>query len=161
MNLPEHASPSKQPDSRGERISLAIQLILSFGVAGGVFVYLLLAGGKGDEDADKRPTPPEPVVTEVIRPQEPPALRIKAGTPIFEKLAFDNVRPSKDLTEPMLPVTGTALVSLRSGTEAPAKAKDDSAQDRWQFATTELLQAFADWQKAVVDVQFQKKQRDE
>src|SRR5262249_52159793 len=37
--------------------------------------------------------------------------------------------------------------SLRSGKEA--------TQDTWQFATPDLLTAFSDWQKAVVDVQFQ------
>jgi len=62
------------------------------------------------------------------------------------------VRRSRDLTEPVLPVTGAVLASLRPGTE--------ETKDTWQFATPDLLQAFADWQKAVVDVQFQKIQRD-
>ena len=44
------------------------------------------------------------------------------------------------------------LVSLRPGTE--------DTKDTWQFATGDLLQAFADWQKAGMDVQFQMKQRD-
>src|SRR5229473_2505455 len=101
MNQPEHAPSSKPPDSRWERISLAVQLALSFAVAGGVFLYLLLAGGSADDDKE-RPTPPEPVVTEVIRPNEPPALRIKPDTPVFAKLAFDQVRRSTDLTEPLL-----------------------------------------------------------
>jgi cobalt-zinc-cadmium efflux system membrane fusion protein len=151
INHPEHATSSK-PDTRWERISLAIQLALSFAVASGVFVYLLLAGGKPNDDAEKRPTPPEPVVTEVIRPNEPPAVRIKPDTPVFAKLAFDKVRRSKDLTEPILPLTGAVLASLRPGAEG--------SMDTWQFATSDLLQAFSDWQKAVVDVQFQKTQRD-
>jgi membrane fusion protein, heavy metal efflux system len=146
---PEPAPSSQPPDSRWERISLAIQLALSFGVAGAVFVYLLLAGGKAD-DAD-RPTPPEPVVTEVIRPNEPAALRIKPGTPVYDKLTFDKVRLSKDKFEPILPTTGTVLASLGAGKE--------DAKDTWQFATPDLLQAFADWQKAGVDVEFQKMQR--
>ena len=150
MIQPEQAPSTKAPSSRWERISLAIQLALSFAVAGGVFFYLLLAGGKADDE--KRPTLPEPVVTEVIWPKEPPALRIKPGTPVFEKLAFDQVRRSKDLTEPILPITGAALASLKPGTE--------DTKDTWQFATSDLLQAFADWQKAVVDVQFQKTLRD-
>jgi membrane fusion protein, heavy metal efflux system len=152
MTLPERTASSKPPSSKRERISLAIQLALSFAVAGGVFAYLSLAGGKGDEDGKKRPTPPEPVVTEVIRPKQPPALRIKAGTPLFEKLAFDSVRRSKDLKEPILPLTGAAVASLRPG--------DEATKDTWQFATPDLLQAFADWQKAVVDVKFQEVQRD-
>jgi multidrug efflux pump subunit AcrA (membrane-fusion protein) len=42
------------------------------------------------------------------------------------------------------------LASLRPGKEG--------AQDTWQFATPDLLTAFSDWQKAIVDVQFQKTQ---
>jgi hypothetical protein len=42
------------------------------------------------------------------------------------------------------------LASLRPGKEG--------AQDTWQFATPDLLTAFSDWQKAIVDVQFQKSQ---
>jgi membrane fusion protein, heavy metal efflux system len=160
MNQPEHAPSSKQPTSRSERISLAFQLIVSFAVAGVVFFYLLLAGGKGDDD-EKRPTPPEPVVTEVLPPREPPALRVKPDTAIFKKLVFDKVRRSKDLTEPVLPITGTALVSLRPGMDVKDNKGEDAVQDHWQFATSDLLQAFADWQKAVVDVKFQKTQRDQ
>ena len=100
MKQPEHTPSSKPPSTRWQRISLAIQLALSFAVAGGVFFYLLLAGGKADDGDDKRPTPPEPVVTEVIRPNQPPALRIKPDTLIFAKLAFEKVRRSKDLTGP-------------------------------------------------------------
>ncbi len=150
MNHTEHAP--KPPSSRWERISLAIQLALSFAVAGGVFLYLLLGGGRAASDDEKRPTPPEPVVTEVIRPKEPPALRVKAGTPVFEKLSIAKVHRSENFKEPFFPVAGTVLVSLRPGTE--------EAKDTWQFATGDLLQAFADWQKAGMDVQFQKKERD-
>jgi len=54
------------------------------------------------------------------------------------------------LTTPMLPVTGTVLVSLQPG--------DGVASDHWQFASSDLLSAFADWQRAVTDVKFQKRQ---
>ena len=184
INQPEHAPSSKLPRSRWERISLAIQLALSFAVAGGVLVYLLMAGGKNELDDEKRPTPPEAAVTEVIRPKEPPALRIKIGTPVFETLTFDKVRRSKDFKEPFLPVTGTVLASLRTGTEETALpglgaitvglmgsplgpgslvalsalvvGSPEEARDTWKFATPDLLQAFADWQKAGGDVQVQK-----
>jgi len=54
------------------------------------------------------------------------------------------------LTSPVLHVTGAALASLRPGKEL--------TRDAWQFATPELLTAFADWQKAVTDIQFQETQ---
>jgi cobalt-zinc-cadmium efflux system membrane fusion protein len=145
INQPEHAAP-KQPDSRSERISLAIQLILSFAVAGGVLVYLMLAGGKADDADEKRPTPPEEVV-QIVGPR---ALFIKSGTPLDAKLDKDAKVRLATLTTPLLPVTGTALASLRPG--------DGKTKDAWQFASADLLQAFADWERAVTDVQFQKKQ---
>ena len=42
------------------------------------------------------------------------------------------------------------MASLRPGKEL--------AQDAWQFATPDLLSAFADWQKAVTDIRYQETQ---
>jgi cobalt-zinc-cadmium efflux system membrane fusion protein len=145
MNQPGHPPPVK-PDSRWERISLAIQLALSFAVAGGVFFFLLLVGGKADDDDEKRPVPPE----EVVQIAGPRLLSIKAGTPLDGKLDKNAKVRLDTLTTPILPVTGTALVSLRPG--------DGKTKDAWQFASADLLQAFADWERSVTDVQFQKKQ---
>jgi membrane fusion protein, heavy metal efflux system len=145
INQPELATP-KQPDSRWERISLAIQLAISFVVALGVFLYLMLAGGKADDADAKRPTPPEEVV-QIVGPR---TLFIKSGTPLDAKLDKDAKVRLATLTTPLLPVTGTALASLRPG--------DGNTKDAWQFASADLLQAFADWERAVTDVQFQKKQ---
>src|SRR5262249_50802597 len=54
------------------------------------------------------------------------------------------------VTTPVVSVTGTVLASLLPG-------KDDT-KDTWQFATPELLTAFADWQRAVADITFQEGQ---
>jgi membrane fusion protein, heavy metal efflux system len=149
MNQPEHAPGSKAPPSSArEKISLAIQLILSFAVAVGVFLFLLWSGDKAASEHEQRPQRPEAVVTEILKPNQPPALQIRKGTPLDDKLTIDVVR-AQNLTAPLLPVTGTVLASLRTGAATP--------QDRWQFATSDLLQAFADWQKSVTDVAFQEK----
>ena len=125
---------------------MVIQLILALAVAGGVFVYILWSGAKTPSpDDSKRPTPTE----EVVQLAGPQTIRVRAGTPLDQKLQIASVN-STLLSAPVLPVTGTTLASLRPGKEG--------AQDTWQFATPDLLTAFSDWQKAIVDVQFQKTQ---
>jgi hypothetical protein len=142
--------PGGHAKSKGEsawdRISLAVQLLLSLGVALGALAYLLLAGSKNPApDDDKRPTPSEPLV-QLVGPKQ---IRVKAGTPLAEKLQITTVEAGW-LEAPVLPVTGMTLASLRPGKQ--------NAQDAWQFATPDLLSAYADWQKAVKDVQFQETQ---
>lgn len=146
------AGPSNATSSRTlratfkERLSLIIQLALSLLVVGGVFVYLLWSSTKTPSaDADKRPSRPE----EVVQVTGPRTLRVRSGTPLDAKLQIVTVEEAS-LTAPVLPVTGTTLASLRTANGA--------AQDAWQFATSDLLSAFTDWQKAIVDVEFQKTQ---
>jgi multidrug efflux pump subunit AcrA (membrane-fusion protein) len=120
--------------------------VLSFAVAGGIFLFILLAGKPADEGEEQRPGRPEEVVTIA----GPWALSIKSGTPLDSRLDKDARVRLATLTTPILPVTGTVLASLKPGAE--------EAKDTWQFASGDLLSAFADWQRAVTDVKFQKKQ---
>jgi hypothetical protein len=174
--------PPKQTRKRSwwERVSLAVQLILSLAVAGGVLAYLIWSGAKSPSAGEvKRPEPPEEVVTITAAR----SLHVRAGTPLDDKLQVAVVE-TRTLTAPVLPVTGMALASLRPGKEGtqPAAAAStvglaasalgpgsvlaaskllverSDAQDSWQFATSDLLSAFSDWQKAVVDIRFQETQ---
>src|SRR5262249_51916819 len=132
--------------STRQRISLAIQLFLSLGIAAAVIGYLLWSWGKAPfADNHKRPEPAE----EIVQVVGPTAIRVRPDTPLESKLQIATVEKSW-LTAPVLPVTGMTVVSLRPGKEA--------SQDSWQFATPDLLTAFSDWQKAVKDVQFQESQ---
>jgi multidrug efflux pump subunit AcrA (membrane-fusion protein) len=146
-NQPEHA-PSKAARSRWERVSLILQLALSFGIAGGVFLFVLVYGGASDDSDEQRPTRPE----ETVKIVGPRTLAIKPGTPLDTKLDKDAKVRLEVLTTPILAVTGTVLVTLHKG--------DEVAKDKWQFASSDLLSAFADWQRAITDVKFQKKQLD-
>src|SRR5947208_1718804 len=110
-NLSEHAPLRETPGSRWDKISLTIQLALSFVIAGGVLLFLLFYGGKADDDEDKRPTPPE----EVVKVAGPRTLFIKSGTPLDQKLDKEATVRLEPLTTPLLSVTGTVLVSLRPG----------------------------------------------
>jgi hypothetical protein len=148
-----HPSPQKSPASSTgrprrpwQRASMALQLVLSLAVVAGVFAYLQWSGMKTSSDeGEKRPTRPE----EVVQLSEPLTIRVRPDTPLHSKLQVATIE-SAWLTAPVLPVTGMTLASLRPGKE--------EAQDTWQFASPDLLSAFTDWQKAVVDVQFQKTQ---
>jgi multidrug efflux pump subunit AcrA (membrane-fusion protein) len=124
--------------------SLAVQVILSLAMVAGVMIILMRSGSK-DEDEGQRPRPSD----EVVKAIGPRLIRVQPGTPVDNKLQVDAVKTSW-LTAPVLPVTGTTLASLRPGKE--------SAQDAWQFATSDLLTTFSDWQKAVKDVTFQETQ---
>jgi hypothetical protein len=145
MSLPQQNAPPKQPLSRREKTSLAIQLILSFAVAGGVFAFIVLRDHGGDDDT-KRPSPPEEVVTLA----GPRTLAIKSGTPLDDKLDKKAQVREEILSTPIVRVTGSAYVSLKPG--------KDKSTDTWQFASPELLTAFSDWRRAVADVDFQKAQ---
>jgi hypothetical protein len=122
-----------------------VQLLLSLAVAGGTAAFLFWSGSKAPPDDGQRPTPPE----EAVRVVPPRSIRVQQGTPLDAKLQIAPVETAW-LTAPVLPVTGNVLASLRPGTE--------DAKDSWQFATPDLLSAFTDWEKAIVDVQFQKNQ---
>jgi membrane fusion protein, heavy metal efflux system len=140
---PPQPSQMTKPSSIWQRAATVLQVVLSLAIAGTVLAYLIWAGTtNGSTDDEKRPTRPEEVV-QVIGPR---LIRVRAGTPLDSKLQLASVE-AVWLTAPVLPVTGTTLASLRSG--------KGEAQDAWQFATSDLLTAFSDWQKAVIDVQFQ------
>ena len=129
-----------------EHVSLAIQLALSLAIAGGVLAYLIYGGKNASSpDEEKRPSRPE----EVVQIAGPRSIRVQSGTAMDGELHVATARAAW-LTSPILPVTGAALASLRPGKEL--------SQDAWQFATPDLLSAFADWQKAVMDIQFQETQ---
>jgi membrane fusion protein, heavy metal efflux system len=138
------SSPKATPRSKWQHASLVAQLALTAVVVGGVLAYLLWSGtSKHSPDDDKRPTPPEEVV-QIVGPR---SIRIRPGTPLDGKLQLAVVETAW-LTAPVLPVTGSTLASLLPG--------NGEGQDNWQFASSDLLTAFSDWQKAVIDVQFQK-----
>jgi hypothetical protein len=103
-----------------------------------------MAAPKAEDE--KRPSRPE----ETVQVVGPGLIRIRPGTPLDDKLDQNARVRAAWLTQPILPVTGTCLASLRPGQEV--------SQDAWQFATSDLLSAFSDWQKAGIDVKFQEAQ---
>ena len=126
-----------------DHLSLAVQLAVSVAIAGGILFYLIYGGKKATSaDDERRPSRPEEVV-QIVGPR---LIHVQAGTAMEDELHPATATAAR-LSSPILPVTGAALASLRPG--------KDQSQDAWQFATPDLLSAFSDWQKAVVDTKFQ------
>ena len=165
-------TPAPHSPSKWDRLSLAIQFTLSLAVAGGTLAYLIWSEGHSSSGEDERPQPPREVVQDVGSL----SIRVQPGTPLDAKLNIATVQ-ARWLTSPVLPVTGATLASLcidplvpisTVGLLASPRGANPFAaacqlvtggnNDSWQFATADLLTAFADWQKAVVEVQFQKTQ---
>ena len=145
-NAAEPPRPQTPPRAWRDRASLAIQLALSLAVAIGILAYLRWGGGhaSGPDEGEHASRPAEPVSVASAR-----SIRVQPGTALDRELHVAEAR-SAWLTSPILPVTGAVLASLRPGKEV--------AHDAWQFATPDLLNAFSDWQKAVVDIQYQETQ---
>ena len=140
---PSSLPAEKRPGGVWQHFSLAIQLALSLAIAGGILAYLMFGNRKASSpDDEQRPSRPEEIV-QIVGPR---LIHVQSDTPM-EKELHPATATTAWPTSPILPVTGAALASLRPG--------KDQSQDAWQFATPDLLSAFSDWQKAVVDTKFQ------
>jgi cobalt-zinc-cadmium efflux system membrane fusion protein len=141
---PRAADATPPPPRRAtwrERASLGAQMVISLAVAGAALVYLLRPGTPPPPPAS-RPADADPVA----RVSGRLTLKVRPGTPLDDKLYTALVEP-RTTTAPIFTVTGRTLASLRPG--------PDGTRDAWQFATTDLLATFADWERAVADVEFQ------
>jgi multidrug efflux pump subunit AcrA (membrane-fusion protein) len=117
-------------------------MILSLVIAGAALIYLLRPSSV--------PPPPVPRLADadpVVRVIGPQTLKVRLGTPLDNKLQSVTVE-QRTTTAPAFTVTGRTLASLRPDAE--------DTRDAWQFATADLLATFADWERAVADVEFQK-----
>ena len=109
-------------------------------------IYLIWGSGTAPSpDETARASRPQ----EVVSVAAARSIRVRPGTALDSELQVARARAAW-LTSPILPVTGAVLASLRPGKEV--------AHDAWQFATPDLLNAFSDWQKAVIDIQYQETQ---
>ena len=124
----------------------AWQFPLAILVTVGVLVYLLWPEGHGSEDVP--PIPPEMEIVKLIGQHR---LAIAAGTPLEQKLTVAPV-VQQETRAAKLKVTGAVVARVPPGRE---KA---SAEGRWDFNTSDLASAYADWLKARADVPFYEKQ---
>jgi membrane fusion protein, heavy metal efflux system len=118
-----------------------VRLAAAVVVTSAVLVYLLWSSY-----VSPRPVPAErPVPSEAVQVTGPGLLRIKADTPLHQRLQVAAAESAR-ISSPVLKVTGTVAASLRPG--------DGKKSDYWQFALPEVLTAYTDWQKAIADISF-------
>jgi cobalt-zinc-cadmium efflux system membrane fusion protein len=79
----------------------------------------------------------------------PRLIAVMPESPLEQRLTVESVM-SEQISTPVLTVTGAIVARLPRG--------NGPAEDRWQFSRAELLSAYADWQKAAVEVEFVEKQ---
>ncbi|WP_394840043.1 efflux RND transporter periplasmic adaptor subunit [Pendulispora rubella] len=96
-------------------------------------------------------TAPPPNALGAVRVLGPGRLHIEASSPLRAKLAVREVTAERS-TAPLLEVTGSVLARLEQGHGPP--------ETRWQFASSELLGAYAEWSKSGHEVAFAGKQLD-
>jgi membrane fusion protein, heavy metal efflux system len=140
------ASPERPPWRA--RLWTQIQLVTAIGLTLAVLAWLRW----GDPFHALHPAPTAGETASETAPVQLTAsglITIKPDTPLHKRLEIAPVAV-ETLTVPFLTVTGAAVASLRPG--------NGPVEDRWQFASPELLGTYADWRKARADITFAEKQ---
>jgi hypothetical protein len=87
--------------------------------------------------------------TPVVRAVGPNRIAIADNSPLNRQLSIQTVR-SEMVSIPLLRVSGSILARVRPGTER--------IEDRWQFSSTELSDAYADWLRTKNEIAFAESQ---
>jgi cobalt-zinc-cadmium efflux system membrane fusion protein len=124
-----------------------VQLIVALALTTGALVFLLWSPHKGP--ALPNPGDESSRQVDAVRSLGSGVIQITPDTPLSKKLEVAAVT-AEQLSAPILTVTGSVVAELRPGS-APA-------EDRWQFSTPELLNAYTDWRKSNADVELAEKQ---
>jgi membrane fusion protein, heavy metal efflux system len=107
----------------------------------GISVGLALACGRDAERADK--------AREAVQITGPGTLTVAADSVFGKKLDVVTLR-AEPVTIPIFTVTGAVAAQLRSGA--------GEREDRWQFATSEVQGAWADWRRSRGEITFDERQ---
>jgi len=83
--------------------------------------------------------------TAVVKLIGPRTVGVKAGSLLEQKLNISIV-PKEQITTPLLLATGSVVAHLAPGS--------NPSEDRWQFNSIELSGAYADWQRARAEKEF-------
>jgi hypothetical protein len=146
-----------QKVSLSQRAWNSFQFFLCLGIVGLLLAYLTLG--------HSRQTHEEPVAVEQeadVRVFGAKSIFIRPDSPIFRKLQIATINRT-ETTDPVVTVTGVDVASLQTNGNhlagTPRKPISvDEMNDFWQFHSTELLTAFADWQKADAEIAYAEKQ---
>jgi len=140
--------PAAAEQGIGSRLFFMLQFFGSIAVVGAALVYLMFFHGHAAEPLDIDADGPAalPRAVEQVGPRH---IRVDPASSLGQKLVVGVVQRDRIATA-LLRVTGTVAASLR-----PVGPNDT---DQWQFNDPAALEAFYDWRRAQVDVQFAQEQ---
>jgi hypothetical protein len=142
--------PASKPSLGGKLLSV-LNFSAALAAACGLLAWLLFAQGSADPGRETRKRNDE-----LVQVVAPGVLAIPANSDLSKNLTPLVVTPTK-ISTPQMVVTGRIAASVRPGV-AGETIGPGRLSDHWQFDTPELLGTFTDWQKAVSDIAFCKKQ---
>jgi hypothetical protein len=123
------------------------QLIVALALTSAALVFLLWSPHRGPALPNTGDESSRQV--DAVRSLGSGLIQITPDTPLGKKLEVAKVT-AEQLSAPILTVTGSVVAELRPGS--------GPAEDRWQFSTPELLNAYTDWRKSNADVELSEKQ---
>ena len=128
------------PSGWGAWVRQALALVLSLALTGLALLFLLWAPFKVGSVSMPAPHPSEDA--ELLGPT---SLSIRPGSFLEKKLTIYQVATER-ATAPLLTVTGSVVARLGAGKDNP--------ETRWDFSSSDLATAYADWLKARAEVSF-------
>src|SRR5262249_10621962 len=140
-------APERQRPSWGAWLGPKVQLVIAVALAFAVLAWLIW--GEAFQEPPAAATAESKPDAQPVRLLGPGLIAVQAGTPLENKLQAVPVAEETLTGVPALPVPGSGVASLRPG--------DGPVEDRWQFATPDLVSAYADWRKAGADVSYAEK----
>lgn len=141
-------APATAERGIGSRLFFLLQFFGSIAVVGAALVYLMFFHGRAAEPLDIGADGPA-ALPRSVEQVGPSHIRVDPASSLGQKLVVGVVQRDR-ITTALLRVTGTVAASLR-----PVGPNDT---DQWQFNDPAALEAFYDWRRAQVDVQFAEEQ---
>jgi hypothetical protein len=142
--------PTGLSASKGKlsEIGSTIQFLIALGGTIGFLAFLILSeGGSGNKsEGDNKVKGPRQDMVQVAGYK---SIRVATDSSMAKKIQFHEVK-KKTFSEPLMKVTGHVVASHR-----PSKASQEYV---WHFDSSEVVNAFNDWQKAQADFAYSQTQ---
>ena len=145
-SVPHVATPSLStppPKTSGlGAVFEVLQLVISLALVACVLAWLVWTPEDTKASQPNTVSAPKRMAAEVSGFKQ---LSVELDSPLGRRLALRPLMPIQ-VTEPLMHVTGRVAASRRPGAEG--------GKDFWQFTSGDLLNTYASWEKATVDVLF-------
>lgn len=136
--------PAASRSSLRQAIGQSVSLLTALALVGAALFFLWWSPFRSSESAADRAAP-----TEWASIAGPRLIRVEPGSPLDKKIQTEVIENVKG-SWPVLTVTGVVVARLEKG----ADQKGHPREAHWDFQTSELATAYADWLKARADAPF-------